>query len=255
MNVFPSWTRLRQEASRAWLIAKKDIRLYYAKPPILAGGILLPFVLFLSFSFGRNQPVSSLIPTLAAMWVFFTSSTIGPAVIPWEKTSRTFERLLTAPISLMAVLMGKIWAGMIFGVGISLTTLIIGSMVFGAKVTDWFLLVLGLLSAAGAFSALGILFSALPRRDVGSAMMLSMIVRWPLLFISGLFVPVTALGTWGERLAWLSPLTFTNDVLLRAMGHPAYYSSWIDLLMLTLFGCVFLWLGLRLHELGRQKGI
>jgi ABC-2 type transport system permease protein len=142
---------------------------------------------------------------------------------------------------------------MIFGAGVALVALLIGSLAFGVQVTNWALLVLSLLLAAGACSALGVLFSTLPRRDMGSVMMLSMLVRWPLLFISGLFIPLGAMGEWGQKLAWLSPLTFTNDALHGAMGNSPYYAWWLDLGMLAVFWGVFLWAGLRLHELGRQK--
>lgn len=255
MNALTFGQRLRKESTRAWVIAEKDIRLYYAKPPILLWGILLPFVLFLSWSVGRDQPLDTLVPGLVAITVFFTASSIGPVIIPWEKTARTFERLLTAPISLTTVMLGKTLAGMIFGILVGLAALVIGSLTLDTHVTNWILLALSLLLAAGACSALGVLFSTLPRRDVGSVMMLSMLVRWPLLFVSGLFVPLSDLGTWGQKLAWLSPLTFANDVLHGAMGGTSTYAPGVDLAALAGFWGVFLWVGLRLHEWGRQKGL
>src|SRR5512139_1530151 len=100
MNAAAWGQRLQRETYGAWVIAEKDIRLYYAKPPIVLQGILLPFVLFLSWAVGRDQPPGSVVTGLVAITVFFTSSSIGPVIIPWEKTARTFERLLTAPLSL-----------------------------------------------------------------------------------------------------------------------------------------------------------
>ncbi len=82
-----------------------------------------------------------------------------------------------------------------------------------------------------------------------------MLVRWPLLFVSGLFVPLSALGDWGQKLAWLSPLTFANDVLHGAMGGVTYYPPLLDLVTLAAFWAIFLWIGLRLHEMGRQRGL
>ncbi len=255
MNAAAWGQRLQKESYGAWVIAEKDIRLYYAKPPIILWGILLPFVLFLSWSVGRDQPLGSLVPGLVAITVFFTASSIGPVIIPWEKGARTFERLLAAPLSLTSVMLGKTLAGMFFGVVVALAALLIGALALGAQVTNWALLAITLLLSAGACSALGVLFSTLPKRDVGSVMMLSMLVRWPLLFVSGLFVPLSALGDWGQKLAWLSPLTFANDVLHGAMGGATYYPPLLDLVMLAAFWAVFLWIGLRLHEMGRQRGL
>jgi ABC-2 type transport system permease protein len=243
------------QARLIWVIAQKDMRIYYAKPPIIMSGIVLPFVLFLTWSAGRSQPVSALVPGLVAITVFFTASSVGPVIIPWEKTARTFERLLTAPVSLTTVLLGKTLAGMFFGMGVAFVSLLIGVVAFGAQVTNLILFALGMLLAAGCSSALGVLFSTLPRRDVSSVMMLSMIVRWPLLFISGLFIPLSALGDWGQRLSWISPLTFANDLTYGAMGSASYYAMWVDLGMLVVLWGVFLWAGLRLHQLGRMKGM
>ena len=120
-------TNSGKEAKLAWVIAEKDIRLYYAKPPILMSGILLPFVLFLTWSVGRNQPMSALVPGLVAITVFFTASSVGPVIIPWEKTARTFERLSDWRRSRSRpYLLGKTLAGMIFGMGVALVALLIG---------------------------------------------------------------------------------------------------------------------------------
>lgn len=252
MNLLPSFTRLRNESTRAWAIAEKDIRIYYAKPPVLMWGVIMPFFMFLSWSVGRNKPTGALIPSLVAITVFFTSSSIGPVIIPWEKGMRTFERLLAAPVSLTAVLLGKTLAGLIFGIAVALIPLIVGWIVLGAQVTGLLTLGLTLLFAAGAFSSLGVLFSTMPGRDVGSVMVPATLIRWPLLFISGLFIPLGDLGEWGRVVSFISPLTFANDALNGAMGGMAYYTPVLDLTMLAAFWGLFLWVGLRLHEWGRR---
>ncbi len=140
MNAAALGQRLQRETYGAWVIAEKDIRLYYAKPPIILWGILLPFVLFLSGSVGRDQPLGSLVPGLVAITVFFTASSIGPVIIPWEKGARTFERLLAAPLSLTSVMLGKTLAGMFFGVAVALAALLIGALTLHAQVTNWALL-------------------------------------------------------------------------------------------------------------------
>ena len=255
MNARTLWRRVRHEAERAWIIAEKDIRLYYAKPPVIMWGIALPFFMFLSWSVGRNRPVGSLIPGLVAITVFFTASSIGPVVIPWEKRARTFERLLTAPVSLSAILVGKTLAGVIFGMAVAVLSILVGVTALGAHVTDPLALLLGSLLAAGAFASLGILFSTIPGQNVGAVMMPATLIRWPLLFISGLFVPLSSLAWWGRALAYLSPLTYANDIVQQAMGGAGYFHPAVNLAALAAFWAVFLVAGLRLHEIGRRKGI
>jgi len=244
--------RLRHEAARAWLIAEKDIRIYYAKPPVIMWGIALPFFMFLSWSVGRNRPTGALIPGLIAITVFFTASSIGPVVIPWEKRVHTFERLLTAPVSLTAILLGKTLSGVVFGVVVALLPFVVGLLAFGAQVTSLPLFLIGLLLSSGAFASLGVLFSTLPGGNVGSVMMPATLIRWPLLFVSGLFIPLSDLAGLGKVLAYLSPLTYANDVIHASMGEASYFAPAVDVIALMIFWGVFLVAGLRLHEMGRQ---
>ena len=80
---------------RSLTIARKDIRLYYSKGPVVIFGILFPVFLFLSFSIGRDMTVDSMIPGLLGMILFFTATAISPIVIPWEAQARTLERLMS----------------------------------------------------------------------------------------------------------------------------------------------------------------
>ena len=112
---------LLDELKRSWAITIKDIKIYYLRPPALMFGILFPVALFFTFTVGRNIPNNRLIPLLASQTVFWASSSIGPVPIPMERRMRTFERYLSAPLSLISVLWGKMIAGVIFG--LSITTL------------------------------------------------------------------------------------------------------------------------------------
>ena len=247
------WPRLQHELARAWIIAEKDIRIYYAKPPVIMWGVALPFFMFLSWSVGRNRPVGTLIPGLVAITVFFTASSIGPVVIPWERRARTFERLLMAPVSLPAILLGKTLAGVIFGLVVAALPVIAG-LALGARVTGLAWLIAGLIVSAGAFSSLGVLFSTIPGQNVGAVMMPATLIRWPLLFVSGLFTPLGDLAWWGQALAYLSPLTYAHDVINGAMGGTGYLHPALDVAALVAFWILFLVVGLRLHEAGRRRG-
>ena len=93
---------LRDRMKRSWAITVKDMKIYYLRPPALMFGILFPVALFFTFTVGRNMPPERLIPVLSAQTVFWSASSIGPVAIPMERRLRTFERFLSAPISLIA---------------------------------------------------------------------------------------------------------------------------------------------------------
>ena len=44
-----------EQVKRAWAIAKKDIRIYYLKGPVLIFGVFMPVFLFLAFLMGSRH--------------------------------------------------------------------------------------------------------------------------------------------------------------------------------------------------------
>ena len=250
------WRRLaqrnRNDLIRAWAIARKDMRIYYFKPPVIMFGILTPVFLFLSFMVRRHMDASQLIPGLMAMTVFFGSSSVTSAIIPWERMQQTFDRLLMAPISLFAVLWGKTMAGIVFGLGVSLVPLIIGVLAFGMRVDQPELLLVTLILSACVFSSLGVLFASRPSQSPGDIMMVGNMVRLPLIFVSGIFIPLADLPRWGEAIAFLSPLTYCNDLMNRAIAGHTHIPTALDVAALIGFWIVFLLAGTRLHALSKR---
>jgi ABC-2 type transport system permease protein len=180
--------QLIQEIKIAWAIALKDMKIYYLRPPSLMFGILFPFSMFLSFVIGRNTPISQAIPVLVAQTVFFAASSIGPVSIPMERRLQTFDRFLSAPVSLMTVLLGKTLAGFIYGIGVSLIPVVLGLTFFESSIPELGALTMGMGLSAFGFAAMGIMFASLPGQGPGQVMMPLNFIRIPLLFISGVYI-------------------------------------------------------------------
>ena len=244
--------RGRNDMARAWAITKKDMRIYYFKPPVVIFGILMPVFLFLAFMVGRNLDAADLIPGLMAMTVFFASSTVTSAAIPMERMQQTYDRLLMAPVSLFAVLWGKAMAGILFGVLVSMVPLLIGVLAFEMPVGQLWLLVLTLLISAGTFSSLGVLLASVPHQTVGNIMMLGNTLRLPLIFVSGIFIPLQELPSWGRAIAFLSPLTYCNDLLDQSIAGVSYLLTPLNLVMLVAFWAAFLLVGTKVHGLSKK---
>jgi hypothetical protein len=109
------WWRFMQSLA----IAEKNIRIYYSKGPVIIFGLLMPLFLFLSFYIGRSTPIEALIPGLLGMTAFFTATSVGPAIIPWEARAKTLERLISSPISLRTILLGDVLSSFVFGILVS----------------------------------------------------------------------------------------------------------------------------------------
>jgi len=247
-DTFP---RLRRQAHAAYVIAKKDAIIYYLKPPVISFGIVFPLFFYLAFAAGRTVPTGVMVPGIVAMALFFTASAIGPLVTPWERQARTFERLVTSPASLEAILCGDVIAGMAFGALLSLVPLVLG-LCLGAQIGNPGCLLLGIALGALAFSSMGVLMAAPPTNAPSQIMMLSSLVRLPLIFISGVFVPHADMPAWGQWLSPLSPLSYSADLIRVGFGGAAYFPVSLDLAALMGFAALFLGTARYVHRLTRD---
>jgi len=244
---------LVREIRVAWAICEKDMQQYYLTPPSLMFGLLFPVSLFLSFVVGRNIPVSRAIPVLVAQTLFFASSSIGPISIPLERRTQTFDRYLTAPVSLATVLVGKILSGVIFGFLFSAIPVAAGVFLFGVCIEDLKILLLSMILSSFVFSAMGVMIASMPGQSPGQVLMPFNFVRIPLLFISGVFIPVERLPSWGQTISFLSPLTHTVELVRSAFGYTSFFGELLNFAVSLAYFLVFLYIGVRFHITNQKR--
>jgi len=236
---------LRDDLRCLWYVALKDLRAYYFKPPNISWGILFPFAFVLAFAIRNPGDLRGLIPGLLALTLLFGTSSMEAIVIVFERRLGSLERLLLAPVRLPALLAGKLLGGMAFGLTVTLVVLIIVLAVFGAAGVNWPLLALVLLLSAAAFSALGA-FVSVTVKEVFEAQTLANFVRFPMMFLGGVFVPVASLPSGLQIVARLLPLTYAVEALAAALfGGPASLAA-SDLLALAGFAAVLFVLAARM---------
>jgi len=239
----------------ALVVAKKNVMIYYLKPPVITFGVIFPLFFYLAFAAGHAGPVEAMVPGIMSMALFFTASAVGPLVTPWERQAKTYERLVTSPASLSAILTGDVLAGMLFGALLSVLPLAIGLSATDARIVSAPQLLVGVMLGAVAFSALGVLLSA-PASDTPSqVMMLSNLVRLPIIFVSGVFIPLAQMPSWGRWLAPLSPLSYSADLVRVGFGETRYFPLWVDVAALVGFTVAFLWLAHWLHRRTRDRAL
>lgn len=244
---------LQRQARCAWVIAKKNARVYYLKGPVITFGIVFPLFFYLAFAAGHDAPVAVMVPGITAMALFFTASAVGPLVTPWERQARTFERLVTSPASLTTILAGDVGAGAAFGALLALLPLAAALVLTSAQPVAALALVAGWLLGAFAFSSLGVLMAA-PATDTPSqVMMLSNLVRLPLIFVSGVFVPHAQMPAWGQWLSPLSPLSYCADLIRVGFGGRPYFSVAADVFALAAFSLVFMATARFFHQRTRDR--
>lgn len=233
-----------EDLKRGLYIAEKDIKIYFLKGPNLIFGLLLPVSLFLAFSIGRAVDTAFAVPGLVAISAFFGAGAIQAIALPLERRTGTFSLLLSAPISLFAIVVGKALAGFIYGVILSVAYT--AMMIPFSPLPNLPLFFTGVLLSSFMFSTFGLVLSA-PFKDIPQAMPPATVIRIIMVFISGVFVPIMTLPIFLQAIAYAMPLTYSVDLLRQAMSGPVDVQMFlIDVAAQVLFSLVFLAVTVRL---------
>ena len=239
--------QLYAELNAAWAIAKKDIAIYYLKPNIIVSGALFPLFMFLAFAVGKPAGPSVMIPGLIAITILFSASSIEPVSIPIERRMKTFDRLVSAPVSLHAVVLGESLSGFLYSIGIAFVPLTAGLLIFGTSPLSIVPLVSGIILTSFCFATMGTLFAAYPTESPGDIMSMLNMVRLPLIFISGVFIPLESIPSIGQVAGFFSPLTYGNDLIRAAYLGESHFNPLIDVAMLCIFILIFQLIANRLY--------
>jgi len=236
-------------------VARKDMRIYYRKAPVYIFGLLMPAFLFFAFFIGRDLDASKYFPGFLAMSLFFTSSSVGPIIVPWEKQAGTFERLLSMPVTMTTIILGDMLAGAIFGLIISTIVGLTGVVLLGLNVTNVILLAVLFLLGNACFAAMGELLSSTGGRVPSNVMMLSSLVRFPLVFISGVFISLSDMTGLGLVVARFSPLSYLVDGIGATMDQSSVFHWGVDIMSLLAFTVLFAFASGRVLRRSSMKGL
>jgi len=235
---------LQDDLRGMFYIALKDLRAYYFKPPNISWGILFPFAFILAFAIRNPGETRELVPGLLGLTILFGTSSMEAIVIVFERRIGSLERLMLAPIGLPALLAGKLLGGMTFGLTVTVVVLVIALAAFGIVGVNWLLLLLALLFSAAAFSALGA-FVSVAVREVFEAQTLANFIRFPMMFLGGVFVPLAGMPPGLQAVARLLPLTYSVEALRAALDGRPFVGGMLDLAFLAGFACVLFGLAVR----------
>jgi ABC-2 type transport system permease protein len=243
--------RIFEQLKRSFAITKKDLSIYYLKGSVIIQGLLIPAFVFISFILKREMSLDMMIPGLLGMALFFAVSAITPVITPWKTRMRTFERLVSSPIYLWAIILGDIMASVLFGLFVVSFIVLAGIILLGVEIIS-FPLIFGTIIAAFCFSSLGTLISAPPADKPSDIMLIASIIKFPLIFISGVFIPITEMGVL-KILSFFSPLTYYTDLARYSIQGTSYFSPVVDLLVLSVFTIFLFVIAVKWHEKSLDK--
>lgn len=226
-----------------WNIVLKDMRTYYLKPPNVSWGLIFPLAwtgMFFIRSGAGVEAVLPLLPGLVAVSILFGTTSMLAVTITFERRMRSFERLLLAPVPLELLMLAKTGGAIFFGMVNALVPIALAAYLADLSGVAWAAVLPAVALIAVASTFLG-LFVAVSVSEVFEAQTFSNFIRFPMIFLCGLFLPVSDLPAFLQPLSYVLPLTYGVDILHGSMHGAHAMPLGLDFAVLGAF-CVVLFL-------------
>jgi ABC-2 type transport system permease protein len=134
------------------------------------------------------------------------------------RARRVLRRFRATPLRPAQILGAQIAGGALTVILQLIVLAAIGLIFFQAKIYgSWFVAAVPMLLGVAAFVGIGFLLTSAARTSE-SARGLSSFVAFPMMFLSGVFFPITTLPGWLQTTVHVLPLTWLTDALHRVMN-------------------------------------
>ena len=222
-----------------WNILMKDMRNYYLKPPNISWGLVFPVAWTLMFFLKSPTKVDvrELLPGVMSLSVLFGTTSMLAVTMTFERRSRSFERLLLAPLDLNFLMLAKTSGAIFFGLLNAFVPVLFASFLTSLSVIRW-LPVFGAVFLIAVTSTLLGLFIAVSVKEIFEAQTFSNFFRFPMIFLCGLFIPVQTLPLFLRPLSYILPLTYGADILKSSINQNGHLGLPLDFLFLLGFSLV-----------------
>ncbi|MEB3757169.1 MAG: ABC transporter permease [Desulfurococcales archaeon] len=200
------------ELIKSGYIAIKDFREYYLKPGSLSWGIIFPFVFALAFMTRRGGLTEWLAPGMISLALFFGSTSMSAMSIVFERRIGSFERLLLFPVGYNCISLGKSLSSFIMGIISVIPVLLLTLIILPQPPAFILLLIITIIITTFASSTFGVLLSFMVK-DPTQVMSVFNIVRFTMMFLSGIIIPITALPHYVIPISLALPLTYMTEAL------------------------------------------
>jgi ABC-2 type transport system permease protein len=134
------------------------------------------------------------------------------------RARKVLRRLRATPLRPAQILGAQIAGGALTVVLQLVALIVVGLAVFQAKTYgSWLVAAVPMLLGTAAFVGIGFLLTSAARTSE-AARGLSAFVAFPMMFLSGIFFPITSLPDWLQTAVHVLPLTWLTDALHRVMN-------------------------------------
>jgi ABC-2 type transport system permease protein len=205
-----------------WVIAYRELVRFVQDRPRMFSSFSMPIIFLLIFGAGFGRLIGQMMPGvdyiqfmypgILAMTVLMTSVMSGISIV-WDREFGFLKEVLVSPLSRSGVLAGKAVGAAIIAISQGAIMLVLAPIVNVPITLGKVLALLPLLLILSlSLSGLGLLIGARMRSQQGFQIVMQLVI-FPMMFLSGIFFPVSGVATWLEVLSKLNPVTYGIDAI------------------------------------------
>jgi ABC-2 type transport system permease protein len=198
--------------------------------------------------FGTTDYFSYLAAGMISFIILFTSMSSGMTMV-WDRRLGFLNKLLVTPIPRPIIILSKTTSAVLRAL-VQATIVILVATLLGMQykpnlsILDFLSVYLALFLMALGLSSLFIML-AIRASSWESQMAIMNLLNLPLLFSSNAFYPIDIMPSWLQPVAYINPITYTNDVVRQSLlGVQGINPLFIDYLYLLSFASLLATLGI-----------
>jgi ABC-2 type transport system permease protein len=204
------------------VIAYRELLRFVQDRPRMFSSFSMPIIFLIIFGAGFGRLIGQMMPGvdyiqfmypgILAMTVLMTSVMSGVSIV-WDREFGFLKEVLVSPLSRSGVLAGKAVGAATIAIIQGAIMLVLAPIVNVPINLGTVLALLPLLLILSlALSGLGLLIGARMRSQQGFQIVMQLVI-FPMMFLSGIFFPVSGVATWLEVLSKLNPVTYGIDAI------------------------------------------
>lgn len=194
-----------------------------------------------------------IVPAALGLSIFWTGSLATSSLIVYEREAHAYRRLGITPTGRWTIVGSKMVLTSFIILLQSIFILIAAALAWDTRIDNFPLTVLLVTMSTFASIGLGIFLGGISK-DVNGTVLLAVLTTFPMLFVSGLFYPVSFMPEGAQFLARLFPLTYTVEGLRGSMLRGFDFADGAPMLFaLFLFGLILMVVGTWLGRLSERR--
>jgi ABC-2 type transport system permease protein len=180
--------------------------------------------------------IDFLVPGIVAMMIMNNNlNGVAGQISAWRERG-ILRRMQSTSLRSSTFIAAQITARLILNGAQAIIVLLIASLVFGTQVNgSWLWLLFFVVSGTLAFMSLGFIIASIAKNPE-QAGPISGFISFPLLFLGGIFIPISNMPAFLQPVVKLLPISHLSTAMRQVMNVGAGFSDlWFDALMLVIW--------------------